>query len=504
MLMSDSEIRLTKSNYTAGLQCEKRLYLEKHHRELRDEPSEEDFLRLEEGTRVGKLARQLFPGGVTIESEAWEQDEAEELTRQAMGEGAPAIFEAGLGFGSFIARVDILKRGEKEGWDLLEVKSSLVPEQGRPLKEEHIQDVAFQWWVAKNAGVKVNRAGLVLLRRDYIYPGGEYNPEDVFEIVDLTGEVKAKEAEVAERAYEAMRILQGDQPEVPIGPHCTQPYTCPFFGLCHQGRPQDHIWSLPRLNKVYPELVRLGVERIPDISEEEIRLDTLQQRVVRAVKNGEPYISRDGLRHALENLEYPVHFMDFETVRPALPLFEGTKPFQELPFQWSLHVLHPEGALEHLEYLHEERTDPRRSFCEKLRTALRDRGTIVIYSSYEIRQLRALADWDPDLAGDLAKALDNRGYDLLKVVKDHLYLPEFGGSFSLKAVAPALLGENAYGDLEIQEGGTASARYLRFLWGEEAGDDLFLSLRAYCSKDTEVLVHIFYKLWEFAGLRPPS
>lgn len=497
--MSHSGIGLTKSIYVAGLQCRKRLFLEKYHRERRDVLTVGDSLRLSEGLRVGQLARNLFPQGVAIDAEAWEWDYAEAQTSEAMAKGVPAIFEAAFSFEDFVARVDILKRNPDGSWEVWEVKSSLAPQPGEKPKEEHLQDLAFQWWVAKNAGVKVGRACLVLLNRNYTYPGGEYRPEDVFRVVDVTEEVKERESKVASTAYEGLEVLQGGLPDVLIGPHCRRPYQCPFFGFCHEGRPRDHIWSLPRLDKVYSDLVALGVERIPDIPES-VHLDPLQQRVVEVVRTQEPYIAREGLRRALKEVQYPVHFIDFETVTPTLPLFPGTRAFQVLPFQWSLHVLNEDGTLEHYEYVHRERTDPRRSFCEALQSSVREGGAIVIYSKYEMRRIRELVDWDVGLAGNLAKMLDERSYDLLDVVKNHVYLPEFEGSFSLKVVAPALLGEDFYGDLRIRDGGTASARYLQFLLGEDDEESLFQDLLEYCAQDTETLVHIYHKLCELAGV----
>jgi hypothetical protein len=205
------------------------------------------------------------------------------------------------------------------------------------------------------------------------------------------------------------------------------------------------------------------------------------------------------LPKTLKALEYPVHFLDFETFNPALPLYAGTRPYQVIPFQWSSHTMSGDGVVRHDEFLHSGNVDPREDFARSLLEALGESGSIVVYSGFEETRIRELATALPSLAGRLAALVSGRMVDLLPLVRNHCYHPEFHGSFSLKSVLPALVSDLSYDALEIQDGGQASAAYaemVRRYCPSERRDSLRKSLLAYCKRDTEAMVRLFQKLRE--------
>ncbi|HZE20184.1 MAG TPA: DUF2779 domain-containing protein, partial [Candidatus Angelobacter sp.] len=205
------------------------------------------------------------------------------------------------------------------------------------------------------------------------------------------------------------------------------------------------------------------------------------------------------LKRVLSALKPPVHFLDFETCNPALPLFVGTRPFQQVPFQWSDHVLQPDGSLEHREYLHTKPTDPRRDVAASLLEALGDEGPIVVYSGFEERIIRLLAEDVEERRGEMLAIVESRMVDLLELIRSHYYHPGFKGSFSIKGVLPALIDDLNYDDLEIQEGGQAAVAFVQMMDESTPADrrtELMHALRAYCRRDTEAMVRLFHKLRE--------
>ena len=292
-------------------------------------------------------------------------------------------------------------------------------------------------------------------------------------------------------------VLRGlEEPTVAIGPHCRKPYRCPYYGHCHAGMSPHHISMLPRLTpKIYQALVQSGVLDIREIPEEFEGLNELQIRVHRAAKTGVPF-THPGLRAQLEAVKYPVHFLDFETCNPALPVIPGTHPFQQVPFQWSVHVLEETGAVRQRAYLHEDRTDPRPPLARALVEALEEGGSIVVYSGFEGRVIQALAREIPDL-GPRLLPLSDRLVDLHRLILDGYYHPEFHGSFSIKNVLPVLVNGLGYDDLEIREGSQAALAFISMTDPEVPASNragLREGLLAYCGRDTEAMLRLFQVL----------
>jgi len=486
---------LSKSRFGAGLQCPKRLYLQCYSPELAEPPDVSQRAIMDMGIAVGRLARQRFPGGRLIKEAYYEHDAAMTSTLQAIADrSVPAIFEGAFTFDDVRVRVDVLSPNADGTFDLVEVKSSTS------VKEEHIPDVAIQLYVLEGSGIAVRRACLLHIDNTYVYEGGSYDLRQLFQLEDVTDQARAFVRSEVSESLAGMREALGreEPPELEIGRQCTNPYQCDFYRHCREEAPEHHIEQLPRVKgELIRGLVDSGIRDIRDIPEVFPGLSATQRRVRECVVSGQPYVG-PGLASALAAIEQPVHFLDFETFNPALPVYPGTRPYQVIPFQWSLHVRDSGGNLRHRSFLHDGDGDPREAFSVSLLEAIGPIGTIVIYSSYEQTILRQLADTFPRYS-DRLLVLGDRMLDLLAVVRAHYYHPGFHGSYSIKAVLPALVPELGYDDLEIQEGGHASVAFAHMIALETEGAErerLRHALLEYCRRDTEAMVRIFDALGE--------
>jgi len=484
--------RLSKSRFMAGLQCHKRLYLELYAPEIAAEVDETTLARFRTGTSVGELARQRFAGGRLVAYDHQHHADAEAETRALLDDrNVLTVYEAAFSYDDVAVRADIIARQRAREFDLIEVKSTAS------WKEPHLFDLAVQVYVLEGAGMQVDRACLMHLNRDYVYQGGAYDLDQLFTCVDLTERVRAMQPDVA-AALAAMRLpLWADEPPpITTGPQCTAPYACPFYDHCHGDEPEHPIHELPgRRSRLLQELAELGIADIRHIPPEFNGLTVLQQRVRDAVRAGNRYHD-PAIAAALAKAQFPVHFVDFETFMPALPVFAGTRPYQVIPFQWSDHVLLADGQASHREFLHDGPDDPRRRFAESLLDAVGVTGSIVVYTGYEENRLRELEEALPEFASRLAQ-VRARLFDLHPVIKVHVYDPAFHGSFSIKVVLPALVPHLGYDDLEIADGLVASLAYEELRDASTSRDratELRLNLLAYCRRDTEAMLELFRSL----------
>jgi hypothetical protein len=416
---------ITKSKYMAGVQCLKRLYLLVHSPELGQGKTAADFARLDQGRRVGKLAQQLFPGGVEIRT--GNPEEAIRTTQELIANpDIPAIFEAAFEHEGVFVRVDILHRCRDGRWRLIEVKSSAS------MKDEHVEDVAIQYRIVSNCGVDVASCHLATVNRQYVFPGGDIDPWRFFRIRNLTRKTQSLQPKLAFQLRSEFRVLAMDAPpDLPTGKHCVHPVVCEFFDYCNAPRPDDHIGYLPYIHaSVVEELAEMGVESIGDIPDD-FELTEIQRRAATSVQTGTPWFSPD-LGKQLESLQYPLSFMDFETVNPAIPRFPGMRPYDHLPFQWSAHVQREPGSSpEHHEFLAGDRNDPRREFIATLSSALGQSGTVIVYNqSFELARLNELVP--------LTDAELDRLDDFLKSCKGGkaMNLEELDGFFAALIVGP--------------------------------------------------------------------
>ncbi len=485
-------LTLSKSRFMAGLQCLKRLYLETYARHLADEPDPASQAVLDSGTRVGEIARQRFPGGTLIDEPYYRHAQAVASTSMAMrGEAIPHLYEAAFDFEGIRTRVDVLSRNENGGYDLVEVKSSTSA------KSEHVADAAVQLYVLEGAGVEVSRVFIMHIDSSYVYAGGPYDLDLLFRLQDVTGPVRSYVELLPDRLAPMWETLALDAaPDREIGRHCTNPYRCSFYRHCHSHLPEHYVGHLPRASVDLIEQLRgSGILDIRDIPAELTGLSQLQQRVRSAVLEDQPYIG-GGLSHAIERVTHPVHFLDFETFSPALPVYPMTRPYQVIPFQWSLHVVDSTGGLSHREFLHDGADDPREAFAASLLDAVAPEGDILVYSSFEKSRTQELAYALPHHMEALT-ALSERYVDLLGIVRTHYYHPAFHGSYSLKTVLPVFAPDLTYEDLEIRDGSVASLHYARMIEPdvtEAERAELRQALLAYCERDTVAMVRVLEAL----------
>lgn len=480
--MSTPTPLLTKSTFCKGLQCHKLLYWLVH-----DKDAPELILdlttqyRFDEGNEVGARARGEFPEGIFIDLPPWEKKQAIAETLEAMKTGVPAIFEAAFESGGIHVRVDVLERAGRDAWRIAEVKSTTK------VKDKHIPDMAVQWHVLESSGVKLAGVDLMHLNRECFYP----DLSNLFARSDCTGEVKDFLPSVPSEA-EKMLVMLGnpEPPDVPVGPHCSSPYECPFSGRCAPDSIIHHVSELyGKRQKLLDTLEAQGIVTIDQIPGD-FPLQEIQRRQRRAVSEGRPIIT-DALAGRLAEIEYPLYYLDFETFMPAIPRYHGTRPYEHSAVQFSCHVVSADGSMVNHEFL-SEADDPRPEIAEHLLDALGTRGTIVSYSPFEKTQINKLADAVPEKRAEL-ESLTPRIWDLCQVLREGVYHPDFRGSFSIKTTYPALCHQAGYHDLEIAEGFEAMVYYKELMKADTAMErkaEIRSNLLAYCKRDTLAMVEV--------------
>ncbi|MFN8007510.1 MAG: DUF2779 domain-containing protein [Terriglobia bacterium] len=484
---------LSKTKFVAGWQCLKRLYLQVYHRELAAKIDDATQAILTQGQKVGELARKVFPGGVLINASHLEVKKALEDTRRFIADSSvPAIFEAAFLYDNVLVRVDILARGPSNLWRLIEVKSSTG------VKENYHYDLAIQKHVLTGSDLELQSCSLMYLNRDYVYDGIEYRLDDLFIIEELDTEIDRTLLEIPQLLAEMKGALrEKTAPDIKPGPQCSNPVICEFFDHCNLPLPLEHVANLPGLKGA--KLARLLDSGITVISElpSDFPLSEKQQRAYKSVIEGKPRFE-NGIQEAFKEFNYPLYFMDFETLYPALPRFAEMRPYDHIPFQWSVHIQdHPYGELRHHEFLAENESDPRLEFLLSLLEVLKTEGDIVVYNKgFESSRLNDLANWFPAYKSQI-ESIQKRLWDLLPVVRNNVYHPEFQGSFSIKTVLPALIPDMKYEGMPISNGEQAGAAWEKMVSGNLTKSEKELlrqGLLAYCRQDTIAMVRLLESL----------
>ena len=485
---------ISKSKFMAGLQCSKRLYLDVHRPELAEDV---DDGRMQQGIEVGSLAREMFHGGVFVAADYKHLSDAIRDTRELVANReVTAIFEAAFEHSGVLVRADVLKRNSG-GFHLTEVKSSTK------VKPEHTDDVSVQKYVMQGCGLRVEETNVMHLSRDYIYDGAVgANGRRVYEISRLfaTEEVQPySDGQVTRTLDKQFKVLaQPQPPNVEPSSQCTSPYYCGFYDHCHPVWPDGDIRSLPIAGCKIEALRDAGITLIDQLPGqialmEHFHLTKNECKFALGAKENEVQIN-PALVAELEALRYPLYFMDFETVFPALPLFAGLRPYDQLPFQWSVHVLStPGAALEHHEFLATDTSDPRREFISSLCAVMGERGTIVVYNrTFESLRLKELAASLPEFAGRI-RNIQGRLWDLYPAVRKHVYHPAFGGSYSLKYVLPALVPGMTYEGMAVGNGTEAGVAWEKLVRGsldQVEREKTRKALLDYCGQDTMAMVRL--------------
>ena len=492
--MAISDPYLTKSRFMAGWQCHKRLWLTVHEpgaEELRIDVATQDLF--DQSREVEQYAHRQFPGGVLV---GWQQSLGARLekTRLALASDAPAIFEATFAADGVQVRVDILQRVEA-GYALIEVKSS------SELKDKHIPDAAIQAWVLRQSGFIPQRIEILYLNRGFRHPA----EGELFIREDVTQQVAALLAGLPGAIEEQLAALRGAEPRIAISEQCRKPDACPFIDRCW---PEErfHVTRLYRGRPKGLALMQSGIELIHDIPASQKLTDTQQRQKRSAAANG--VVVEPALAAALEQFTGRLGFLDFETIARAIPVWPGTRPWQQTVVQFSYHEELPAGGHSHVGYLAEGPADPREDLVEAMLKATRNADRIVMYSSFERSRIRDLQDAVPSRRAELVE-LEGKLVDLLPVLQDNVYHPDFRGSFSLKYTLTPLVPHLTYSDLMIQEGRTASVEIWRLLFVAHLippaqRDKLRQDLLEYCKRDTLATVELLAALRRLANPGPPQ
>jgi Domain of unknown function(DUF2779) len=481
--MPSGSIGLSKSRVMAGLQCHKRLWWTVHE-PAAPELLPDDFTQalFDDGAQVGAAARAYLPGGVLIDLPFRAYAERLAATQEAMARGARVIYEAAFRADSVFISVDILER-TPTGLAIVEVKSTTR------VKEQHLPDVAVQAHVLRRAGVDVERLEIMHLNRGCAHP----DLHDLFLRRDVTEAARPAREAMPRLLDEQQVMLAGPLPAVAIGEHCRAPYECPFLNRCWPARPPHHVSTLYSAGRRALLLEEQGYATIHDLPDG-VPLKAIQDRQRRAVQSGRVVVEQ-GLGAALEQFEPPVAFLDFETLSLPIPVWNGCHPYDAVPVQFSCHVQDADGGVRHHEWLAAGPADPRPALAEHLLAACETARTIATYNaSFERGCIERMADALPVRATRLRRVAE-RVVDLLPVVRSYVYHPDFGGSFGLKSVLPALVPELGYDTLAIADGATASLELERLLFPESAlGGAARARLRRdlldYCRQDTWGLVKL--------------
>ncbi|MFQ5443153.1 MAG: DUF2779 domain-containing protein [Nitrospinales bacterium] len=442
------------------------------------------------GTVVGLLAQNLFPGGATISFEEGNFDEKAIRTKRFIESGEKTIYEATFIHDEVLVMVDILHKGPA-GWELYEVKASTS------VKEIHHDDVAVQYYVLKGCGINLVKVGLIHINNQYIRRG-KLELDQLFVVADLTETTLKQQDQVPENLEVIRAAIQANEPMIDIGPHCGDPYECDFLSHCWAYIPEVSIFNLTRLNgnKKW-ELYNQGVVCFEDLPKD-YPLTQAQAQQVEAQLEGTQFIDVESISEFLKTIWYPLYFLDFEIYQSAVPPFDGLRPYEQIPFQFSLHYQEsPNSELNHNEFLAKEGVDPREPLAQNLVQNIPKEVCVLAYNvGFEKGVIRRLAEQFPKWAGRLMDIHDNM-LDLMAPFRArHVYRKEMNGSYSIKSVLPALMPELTYKDLEIQDGGQASSTYakLHLVQDKEKVQEIRKNLLAYCKLDTYGMVKLLDKL----------
>jgi Domain of unknown function(DUF2779) len=482
----------------AGVQCLKRLYFQVHHPEFASETDESTQAAMRQGLEVGELARDAFPGGVLVEVDNLRLAEAIKETSQLVADrNVQTIFEGTFNQDDIVVRTDILSRRPRGRWRLVEVKASTG------VKGHYPYDVGIQQYVLNLAHIEVSPC-LMHLNRNYVYDGGEYDLGRLFKTHDLGPEIEKVRGQLPELIRQQRLVLsRPDPPDIEPGPQCKDPVLCEFYDCCNPEVPENHVQLLPSISSTkVNQLAARGIVSVHDIPAD-FPLSERQRLACRCVQTQTPYFAK-GLKDAISKLSYPLYFMDFETLNPALLRFPGMRPYDPIPFQWSVHVRKTSGGgTEHHEFLARDESDPRLPFLTSLLTVLGQKGQVIVYNrGFESQRLKELADWFPEHAGQITQ-VRARLWDLLDAIRKNVFHPRFRGSFSLKCVLPALVPDMTYEGMEVSEGVEAGLAWEKMVRGQESAQEkarLRKALLDYCSQDTLAMV----RLLDFLAEAPPS
>ena len=485
---------LSKSTFMSGIQCEKKLYLGKYHRNLKDEISVTQQAIFTQGTNVGELACKLFPGGIDCTPESYfDFQKAVVKTQECINAGEEIIYEAAFQFDGVLAALDMLVKTE-EGWKAYEVKSSTK------VSDTYRMDGTLQYYVITNSGIPLVDINIVYINNKYV-KNGEVDVHELFTIESIQEDVLERLPQIPININRFKQMISDKiEPEINIGSHCSNPYNCDFRGHCWKHVPKYSVFDLKNARGVDWELYEKGyftTKEIPD----DYPVKERHSVQISSDKSGESIIDKENIKLFLEQLNYPLYHLDFETFGSAVPVYDNSRPYQQLVFQYSLHKQETkDGEYKHYEFLAEtNKGDPRVELIKQMINNCGEKGDVLTYNvGFERGKINELAGQFPEFAEPLHKLVDRLKDLMIPFQQKWYYTAEMKGSYSIKKVLPALVPELSYNDLEINEGNTASNTFAQMAQGTFIGDieGTRKNLLEYCKMDTWAMVKILEKLYQ--------
>jgi hypothetical protein len=484
---------LSKSKYLTGLQCPKYLWMQIHEPARIPEADDITQYIFDQGHLVGEYAKKLFPGGIDIQHDDFMDNIF--TTKKLLVERKP-LFEAGILYGNIYSRLDILNPVEEDEWDIIEIKS------GTSVKEVYIDDVSFQKFCCEKAGLKIRTCKLGFINKQYV-KNGEIDPRELFILEDISTQVEEISEGIEERVSDLLEVISNKAcPEMTIGQHCLAPYECPIREECWGFLPENSIFDLRGGKTNQFSLYEQGIISIKDIPDD-IPLSRQQQIQKECVMTGNVHVEKEEIRQFLNKLKSPLYYLDFETFGPAIPLYDGTRPYQDVPFQFSLHIVEIDGSEPvHHSFLAEVTEDPRPQILHELRSLLGSEGSIIAYNAgFEEGVLKELVEAFPEYTDWLAGVLTRMVDLLFPFTNFHYYNASQKDTASLKKVLPAVTGKG-YEEMGIGAGMDASVAYGRIMYGNATEDEIAkvrADLLKYCNMDTEGMIWVVDKLKELSN-----
>ena len=490
-----NSIYLSKSKYCKAVQCNKILWLDKYKPEVAVQTARDSVL--ENGTKVGELARKLFGDYINIDFNN-DLNVMVKETNKLLNNKPNIITEASFNYNNNFCSVDILKN-DIDGAEIYEVKSSTE------IHDIYLDDASYQYYVLNNLGINVKSVNIVYLNSEYVR-NGDLELNKLFKIDDITYIAIQKQNEIKNKIEEINKYMLENnekEPEKDIDMYCFNPYECQYWQYCSRHLPKNNVFDIRIMHKDKKfDFYKNGIVKFEDIAKENINQKYLEQ-VVFEINNKPPKIEKDQIKEFMEELTYPLYFLDFETFQLAIPEFDGTSPYMQIPFQYSLHYVdNINGKIHHKEFLAESGIDPRRKLAEKLVEDIPNDACVLAYNmSFEKTVIKKLANYYEDLHDDLIKIHDNIKDLMIPFYNRDYYVREMKGSYSIKNVLPALFPDDPELDYHnlpvVHNGGEASDAFLSLTnLSKEEQEKVRNGLLVYCKLDTYAMVKIWGKLKE--------
>jgi hypothetical protein len=486
---------ISKTKIMLGYQCHKNIYLAVHQKHLVPPVGPELQALFDQGNAVTEEARKRFPEGVLVDNPPFDFVGSLQKTRDLLANQTPVIFEAAFEYKGCYARADVIQYNSlTQRWSIVEVKSTTK------VKDEHLDDVGLQVWIMANAGLPIEKISVMHLNNLCKFP----DLSNLFTLIDVTDQLRAMHTSISPRLNDIFKAIRSpDVPDVDIGKHCYEPRECQFLDSCwgKKNLASPNIFDMPQMYDKRWKFFERGIISIDDVPPSE--LSEKENLCLQVLKTGQRHIDKNYIQSELAKWKFPLVFLDFETINPAIPIYTGAGPFTQVPFQFSVHILESSDAAPvHFEFLADSSDDPREELMLKLIESCKGEGSVVAYyAKFEGNVIQDLAEYAPKQKVALEQ-IRSRLVDPLPIIKEAIYDKEFGSSYSLKSVGPALLGPVfSYENMLVGDGGMAQRAFDELKKPETTRERKIVlknALLEYCKKDTFVVVELVKWLYQIA------